>query len=132
MTIRILAGSDWQGGTATLSGKLRLTGNGSFFSDQISWEQIVKAQIVTNENYSSVGRSLGWGIVGDLAFGPPGMAVGVLAGGRKSRIMVAVEFADHRSVLLQGSPKEMSPFLSADMNRRRIETTGIALPAPKP
>jgi hypothetical protein len=65
---------------------------------------IKSADLVTEENKKSFVGAAGWGLVGDMAFGPLGMLAGVLLGGNKKEVCVAVEFYDGRRCMVITDP----------------------------
>ena len=76
-------------------------------------DQIESVDLVTQENKTSVLGKAGWGAVGAIALGPLGLLAGVLGGGNKSMMIMAVKFKNGRKVLLQGKSKDMQPLLGA-------------------
>jgi hypothetical protein len=49
--------------------------------------------------------------IGAVALGPVGLLAGVLAGGNKKEIALAIEFNDGSKIMLAGSKKAMDPIL---------------------
>ncbi len=86
---------------------------GTFAHDKVSVDEIESADLVTQENQASIAGKLGWGAVGAVALGPLGLLAGVLGGGNKSSMVVAIKFKDGRAVLLEGKSKDMQPILGA-------------------
>lgn len=82
-------------------------------NDKFKKEDILSADIVTEENQKSIAGKLGWGAAGAIALGPLGLLAGVLGGGNKNVLVVAVAFQDGRKILLQGKSKELMPLVGA-------------------
>lgn len=81
--------------------------------DTIALAEISAAEIVTSENHASLAGKLGWGTAGALVLGPVGLLAGLLAGGNRQSVILAVKFKDGRGVLLEGKSREMQPLLGA-------------------
>lgn len=113
-------GGDWAENSPASIGK-SLTGKfdslilsrGFFKNDKMRKDDILSADIVTEENHKSIAGKLGWGAVGAVTLGPLGLLAGVLGGGNRQSMVVAVAFKDGRKVLLQGKPKELMPLIGA-------------------
>lgn len=86
---------------------------GMFQSDKLRKESIVSVDLINEENQKSIAGKLGWGAVGAIALGPLGLLAGVLGGGNKNIMVVAVSFRDGRKVLLQGKSNELMPLIGA-------------------
>lgn len=120
MLMKILGG-DWPAGhNAALKRAhftLRIEGvqlwRSALSSDVMPLDQIESVDLVTQENKTSVLGKAGWGAVGAIALGPLGLLAGVLGGGNKSMMIMAVKFKNGRKVLLQGKSKDMQPLLGA-------------------
>ena len=117
--IKVLGG-DWKESSPvairrSLTGKFDalIITKGLFQTDKVKRDDLLSADIVTAENQTSIAGKLGWGAVGGVALGPLGLLAGVLGGGNKQTMVVAVALKDGRKVLLQGKSKELLPLLGA-------------------
>lgn len=81
-------------------------------------DQIESAELVTQENHTSILAKIGWGAIGAGAFGPVGLLAGVLGGGNRTSMVMAVKFKDGRSVLLEGKSKDLIPLLGAGFTKQ--------------
>jgi hypothetical protein len=74
-------------------------------------EEILSCSVVSENNKASILGKAGWGTVGAVALGPIGLLAGVLAGGNKKEIALAIEFNDGSKVMISGSKKYIDPIL---------------------
>jgi hypothetical protein len=119
-----ILGGDWPGG-----GNASLTRSGGkvetlqLFRDKYAWdavpaETIESAEIVTQENQKSILKKMGWGAVGLVTLGPLGMLAGVLGGGNRNSMVMAIKFSDGRAVLLEGKSKDLQPLLGVAFSKQ--------------
>lgn len=76
----------------------------TFFSlssrKRVSVQREVKsAELITQENKSSVGSKLGWGAAGAVLLGPLGAVAGVLIGGNQTEVCFAAEMQDGKRLV---------------------------------
>ena len=117
--LKVLAG-DWKAGpvgiSTTFTGskmKRLFLPKGWFRYDRIKPKHIASVEIVTQENQTSIVGKLGWGVGGALTLGPVGLLAGVLGGGNKNVMIVAMKLHDGRSALISGPSKEVQLLLAA-------------------
>lgn len=115
-----ILGGDWPAGHPAVIKKgfgFKIEGlllfRGAFSKDLIPLDRIESAELVTQENQTSVIGKMGWGAVGAVALGPLGLLAGVLGGGNRSMMVMAIKFKDGRKVLLQGKSKDMQVLLGS-------------------
>ncbi|MGX1196347.1 hypothetical protein [Parvibaculum sp. MBR-TMA-1.3b-4.2] len=115
-----ILGGDWpaeQNATVKtgLRGEIReiLLFTGFLRHDTYKAADIETAELVTQENQTSIAGKMGWGAAGAVALGPVGLLAGAIMGGNRNSAVVAVKFKDGRKVLLQGKSKEVMPLVGA-------------------
>ncbi len=120
MLMKVLGG-DWPAGHNAIIKRAHFTlkvkglqiWTGALSSELVPLDQIESADPITQENQSSILGKLGWGTAGGIALGPIGLLAGVLGGGNRSTMLMAIKFKDGRKVLLQGKSSEMKTLLGS-------------------
>ena len=124
--IKVLGG-DWGENNAaaikrSFTGKFEslILTRGIFKSDKMRRDDILSAEIVTEENQKSIAGKLGWGAAGAMALGPLGLLAGVLGGGNKQIMVVAVIFKDGR--------KKWTPFFGQLGGQFKVDSQCLIMP----
>lgn len=66
----------------------------------------MSATPLNTENKTSVLGKAAWGVAGELLLGPVGALAGILAGGNKRKVVIAIEFTGDRRALVECTPDD--------------------------
>lgn|GEM_PF-2201706 len=108
----------------------------SFRTEHVGGGEIASLEIATEQNLKKMSGSIGWGLVGGVAFGVVGAAAGVLSGGRKTEIVFTCLLSDGRRFLGKCDAKTftnlqalaMSQPVSVSQNSSRPQSSGKFTP----
>jgi hypothetical protein len=70
-----------------------------FLRQKILLTEIAALEIASVDAVNRLGGAIGWGLAGDVFFGPVGLLAGLLRGGRGSRINFICQLKDGRKFL---------------------------------
>lgn len=109
-SIRFLAGDLGTGGGHLLaSGKVRIPGG----SQDFSMSAVARVEIASEESVKRVGGALGWGLAGAALFGPAGLIVGGLLGGKGKDVTFAGTLKDGKRFLVMARSEVFMKFQAA-------------------
>jgi|KBSMisStaDraftv2_1062788.scaffolds.fasta_scaffold74483_2 hypothetical protein len=101
---------------------LKLKGGGAWFKTTIAANQIVNVTEVTESNYRSLGKSLGYAAAGTVLLGPIGLIGGAIIGAlKKHRAILAIEFINETKIVVEASPKEARILIKAAIANGALE-----------
>lgn len=109
-SIQFLAGDLGKGsGHLLASGKVRIPGG----SKDFSMSAVASVEIASEESVKRVGGALGWGLAGAAIFGPAGLIVGGLLGGKGKDITFAGTLKDGKRFLAMAKSDVFRRFQAA-------------------
>ncbi len=117
--MKILGGS-WAEGSAVFDRSMKgISGikMGGWAGVLVPAEDVISATPVTNENKTSVVGKASWGVAGGMLLGPVGALAGILGGGNKQQLVVAMEFTGDRRALLECDPADLKRLMAMAINR---------------
>jgi hypothetical protein len=108
-SINILAGDFRKGPHHKYDNCFLMKIDNGFYRQKISDSYIEQLEIASEENITSIGGSIGWGIAGSALLGPVGLLTGVIFGGKKGKSITFIcKFKDGRKFIGVTSSKTFS------------------------
>lgn len=72
---------------------------GSWRRETVPVSQVVSVEVASEEAFNRLGGVLGWGLAGDVLFGPVGLLAGLIRGGRGKKTTFICSLKDGRKFL---------------------------------
>jgi hypothetical protein len=97
---------------------------GHLFRERIPITQVAEIEMASQESATRIGGAIGWGVAGELLFGPAGLLAGALIGGRGTDVSFVCRLRDGRKFVAT-SPSGIFQKLNAAANLNRWETAQV-------
>lgn len=92
-------------------GKLSIrTPKHRFIGEEIKCGSINTLDVESRDTNKKAGGAIGWGLAGDIAFGPVGAVAGLVLGGNKKKTTFILELNDGRKLVATADTKDFTKF----------------------
>jgi hypothetical protein len=114
--IKVIAG-DFSHHVASrvVGNELRMQLRDKIFAEKIPLSEIAELDVASKESVTRIGGAIGWGIAGEVLFGPVGLLVGLLRGGRRNETTFVCKLRDGRKFLAVANSRVYSKMQLASL-----------------